>query len=483
MNDPFGDMPVGDFRREAHRVADVVADYLEHLEEFDVLPRIRPGEVRAHLQDAPPEDGEPLETILADYRRWIEPNVTHWQHPGFMAYFPSVASGPGILGEWLAAGLNSNVMFWRNAPASTEVEQTVVEWLRGMLGLPDTLDGMLTDTASISSLLSVVAARNAVPGLESRTQGLAGRPEIGRLRMYASSEAHMSIDKSAIVAGVGTEGVRRISTDAEFAMRPDALAAAIAEDRRDGWLPFCVVGTLGTTGCNGIDPAAALADICERERLWLHLDAAYGGIAALCEEKRSLFAGWERADSLIVNPHKWMFTPFDASLLLFKDAEAYRSAFSIVPEYLSGSTVDAARNYSELGLQLGRRFRALKLWMQIRYFGRKGIADRIREHCRLAATFAEWVDAAPDWERTAPVPFGLVCLRYRPEGEADERRLAALNRRILERTNAGREVYLSHAESAGRYFLRVVVGNPRTGPHHVRRCWAILQEAAAAVHR
>jgi aromatic-L-amino-acid decarboxylase len=305
-------------------------------------------------------------------------------------------------------------MFWKNAPASTELEERVVDWLRRMLGLPGAFDGMFTDTASMSGLLSLVAARQAVPGLDSRDEGLAGRPGLRRLRLYASTETHSSIDKAAIVIGAGRVGVRRIPVDDEYRMRPDALEEAIAEDREQGWQPFCVVGTLGTTSSTSIDPAEALAEICEREGLWFHVDAAYGGAAALDTGLRPLLAGWERADSIVFNPHKWMFTPFDASLLLFRKPEVFREAFSLIPDYLRGSKVDGAHNYNEYGIQLGRRFRALKLWMQIRYFGSEGIAARIREHCRLAREFASWVDEHDDWERLAPVPLATVCFRYRP---------------------------------------------------------------------
>jgi len=479
----LGDMDPPEFRGAAHDVADTVADYLERLESFDVLPRLEPGEIRSRLPEAPPDRPEPLEAILEDYRELIEPNVTHWQSPGFMAYFPSVASGPGILGEWLATGLNSNVMFWKNAPASTELEERVVDWLRKMLGLPEVFDGMLTDTASVSSLLSLVAARHAIPGLNSRDEGLAGRPGLQRLRIYTSAEAHSSIEKAAVVVGVGREGVRRIPVDDEYCMVPRALEQAIAEDRAAGWLPFCVVGTLGTTSSTSIDPAAELADICRRERLWLHIDAAYGGAAAIDPERRVLFAGWERADSIVFNPHKWLFTPFDASLLLFRHPETFRAAFSVVPEYLRGSEVAGARNYHEYGIQMGRRFRALKLWMQIRYFGVQGIVSRIREHCRLAAELASWIDADEDWERLAPVPFSTVCFRYRPlhlaggdDVQARER-LDAWNAAILDEVNRSGRYYLSHTRLRDRYTLRVALGNPRCEPRHVAECWELLRAA------
>jgi aromatic-L-amino-acid decarboxylase len=348
-------------------------------------------------------------------------------------------------------------MFWRNAPASTELEQVVVGWLRKMLGLPDAFDGMLTDTASVSSLLALVAARHA--------RGSDGGREAC---FYASEEAHSSIEKAGIVIGVGRAGLRRVPTDGAYRMRVDALEAAIAADRAAGRAPFCVVATLGTTSSTSVDPVGAIADVCARERLWLHVDAAYAGTAAIAPEFRAGFGGWERADSIVVNPHKWMFTPFDASLLLFRDARQFRDAFSIVPEYLRTPMDPVVRNYNELGVQLGRRFRALKLWFLIRYFGTDGIAARLREHCRLARELASWVEADPDWELTAPVPFSTVCFRH----------VRADNAAILDAVNRSGRVYLSHTSLAGRYTLRVSIGNPRTTIEHLRTCWSLLRSAS-----
>jgi aromatic-L-amino-acid decarboxylase len=332
---------------------------------------------------------------------------------------------------------------------------------------------MFTDTASVSSLLAIVAARHAVPGLGARDEGLAGREGLGRLRMYASTEAHSSIEKAAIVAGIGRAGVRRIPVDGEYRMKAELLSGAIAEDRAAGWTPFCVVATLGTTSSTSVDPCDAMALICRRENLWLHVDAAYAGAAAIVPETRPLFSGWERADSIVVNPHKWLFTPFDASLLLFRSPETFRDAFSIVPEYLRTPEAGGVHNFNEYGIQLGRRFRALKLWMQIRWFGVDGMAARLREHMRLAGLFAAWVDADPDWERLAPVPFSTVCFRYRKGDDLD-----ATNAAILDRVNASGRVFLSHTKLAGKYTLRVAIGNPRQTEEHVARCWALLREAA-----
>ncbi len=478
----LGDMDPAEFRAAAHRVADMAADYLERVESYPVLPDIEPGSVRAQVPAVPPSGPESLETILADYLSLVEPNITHWQHPGWMAYFCSVASGPGILGEWLAATLNSNVMLWRNAPASTEIEEVVVQWLREMMGLPTDFDGMFTDTASVSTLLSVVAARHAVPGLDARDEGLAGREGLGRLRLYCSSETHSSIEKAAIVAGIGRAGVRAIPVDEAFAMRAELLGEAIREDRQAGRIPVCAVATLGTTSTTSVDPVAEIARICRDEKLWLHVDAAYAGAAALASEMRPLLSGWEHADSIVVNPHKWLFTPFDASLLLFKNPELYREAFSLVPEYLSVRQTDEVHNFHEYGIQLGRRFRALKLWFMIRYFGAKGMADRIRESCRLAARLRNWIEETPDWEMLAPTPFSTLCLRFRPaalDPDRDLELLNTMNERIMSTVNASGKIFLSHTMLHGAYTIRVTLGNPRATEKHVALCWSVLQDAAA----
>jgi aromatic-L-amino-acid decarboxylase len=375
-------------------------------------------------------------------------------------------------------------MFWRNAPSSTELEELIVSWLRQMLGLPDRFDGMFTDTASVSSLLALVAARHAVPELDARNRGLAGRTGLRRLRLYASIEAHSSIEKAAIVTGIGRDGVRRVAVDDAYSMKVDALEQAIVEDRASGWQPFCVVGTLGTTSSTSMDPAAELAQVCRREGLWLHLDAAYAGAAAIAPEFRSLFAGWEEADSIVFNPHKWMFTPFDASLLLFRDGELFRDAFSLVPEYLRTSVQGDVHNFNEYGVQLGRRFRALKLWLQIRYFGVDGIAARIREHCRMAREFASWVASDPEWELLAPVPFSTVCFRCCPAAPGATPVASAtddLNQAILDAVNETGRYYLSHTRLAERFTLRLSLGNPRATIDHVRGCWEALKDARASV--
>jgi aromatic-L-amino-acid decarboxylase len=475
------DMTPDAFRAAAHRVVDLMADYLAGIEEHPVLPPIAPGRVAALLPGSPPEGPEPLDAILADYLRVIEPNATAWQHPGFFAYFASTASGAGILGEMLTAVLGQNPMLWRTSPSGTELEQVVVDWLRQALGLPDGFDGLLTDTASTSTLIALAAARQAV-GLDAAAAGIAGRPEVPALRVYASEEAHSSVDKACMTLGLGRAALVKIPTDAAYALRPDALVDAIAADRAAGRRPMAIVATVGTTSSTAIDPVAAVADVARREGLWLHVDAAYAGAVAIDPGQRGPFAGWDRADSIVMNPHKWLWTPVDASLLLSRRLDAVREAFSLVPEYLR--TVEGAgseRNYNEYTPQLGRRFRALKLWFQLRWFGLEGLRRRIGHHLRLAAEFAAWVDAAPGWERLAPVPFSTVCFRHVPSAfTRDEAALDAHNAALMAAVNRTGEVFLSHTKLGGRFTIRLAIGNLRTDETHVARAWQLLRKAAAA---
>jgi aromatic-L-amino-acid decarboxylase len=473
-----GDIPPADFRAAMHQAADLVADYLEHVGDYPVLPRVKPGEVRASLPAAPPEHAEPLERILEDYRRLIEPNVTHWNHPGFMAYFGITGSGPGILGETLAAGLNVNAMLWRTGPAPTELEEVATDWLRQLVGLPDGFVGHINDTASISSFVALATARHRVPGLDVRTKGLAGRADVPPLVVYCSEQAHSSIDKAVIALGLGHENLRKIRCDDAFRMDVAALEAAITADRAAGRLPIAVVATAGTTSTTSVDPLPAIAAVARREKLWLHVDAAYAGSAAVCAEYRTLMAGWERADSIVVNPHKWMFTPVDCSVLFVRDPEELRAAFSLVPEYLR-TPETGVTNLMDYGIQLGRRFRSLKLWMVIRGFGAEGIRERIRLHCALGGEFAEWVRNEPGFEVVAPVPFSTVCFRAAPSGRSPEEQDAA-NERILARVNDSGEVFLSHTKLRGRYVLRLTIGNLRTTRAHVERAWALIREAVSA---
>jgi aromatic-L-amino-acid/L-tryptophan decarboxylase len=475
-----GDMAPSDFRAAGHAVIDLMADYLEGVAERQVLPAIEPGSLRPLFPTSPPEVAEPIERILADYQALIEPNATHWQHPGFMAYFATSASGPGILGEMLTAALGQNPMLWRTSPIGTELEEVVVDWLRQALGLPVGFDGLLTDTASTSTLIALAAAREAA-GTDTADQGLAARSELGAgLRVYASAEAHSSVDKACMTLGLGRASLTRIGTDGRFAMDPVTLAAAIAADRAAGRRPVAIVATIGTTSSTAIDPVDAIADIAGREGVWLHVDAAYAGPIAMLPGRREPFAGWERADSIVVNPHKWLFTPLDASLLLTRRMDQLRAAFSLVPEYLR--TLDRegpVRDYSEYTPQLGRRFRALKLWIQLRWFGLEGIRARLETHLELAERFASWIDADPDWERLAPVPFSTICFRWNPtDRHLDDPALDEANAGIMDSVNRTGDVFLSHTRLGGRFTIRLAIGNIRTEARHVERAWDLLRQAA-----
>jgi aromatic-L-amino-acid decarboxylase len=475
---PLGDLDPEEFRRQGHAMVDWIARFLAAPERHPVLARVKPGDVRGALPAAAPEGPEPLDRVLADFEQVILPGITHWNHPGFFAYFAISGSAPGILGELLSGALNVNAMLWRTSPAATELEEVALDWLRKLLGLPAGFRGVIYDTASISTLCALAGAREAA-GLDVRERGMAGRADLPRLRVYTSEQAHSSVEKGAIVLGFGREGVRKIPTDGEFRMDAAALARAVTEDRAAGWRPIAVSATVGTTGTTSVDPVPAIADVAASEGLWLHVDAAYGGAAAILPERREVLAGCDRADSIVVNPHKCLFTPIDCSAFFCRRPEVLKRAFSLVPSYLQTADGSAVENYMDWGPQLGRRFRALKLWMVLRTFGRAGIQARLREHMRLGRLFAEWVDADPDWERIAPVPFSTVVFRHRPRAwAAADPRLNGLNERLLDAVNATGEVFLSHVVLDGRYAIRLAIGNIRTEERHVQRAWEILRAEA-----
>ena len=453
-----------EFRRYGYQAIDWIADYLARPERYPVLAHVKPGELTDALPAGGPERGEPMEAILADFERLILPAVTHWNHPGFMAYFAISASEPGILGELLATALNLNGMLWKSSPAVTELEQVTLRWLRQWTGLPEDWFGCIYDTASIGSMHGIAAARQAADP-QCRARGTARG-----LVVYTSEQAHSSIEKGAIAVGIGQDFVRKIPVDAEFRMRPDALAAAVERDLADGLRPCCVCATVGTTSTTSVDPVPEIADLCERHGIWLHVDAAYAGSIMVAPEFRWAFAGCDRADSLVTNPHKWLMTPVDCSVFYTRRPEVLRSAFSLIPEYLRTADDPRAVNLMDYGVPLGRRFRALKLWFVMRYFGREGLANMLREHVRLAQDLAREIDADPRFERVAPTPFSVVCLRYK--GTDDE------NRRIQEQVNASGEVFISGTVLNGRFTLRLAIGNRATKREHVERAWGLIREGA-----
>ena len=473
-----GDLPRHELLSQGRVVLDWIAEYVEHPERYPVLSRMKPGEVIASLPSTPPSRAEPLDEILEDFRTKILPGITHWNHPSFFGYFATSSSVPGILAEMLTATLDIKAMLWKTSPAATELEQLVTDWLRQMLGLGDGWFGMTTDTASMSTMLALAAAREARPELQIRERGMAGRADLPRLRVYASEHAHSSVDKGALALGLGLENVVHIESDDEFRMKPNALAAAIAADRALGYLPIACVATVGTTSTSSVDPVRAIADLCKRQSVWLHVDGAYGGVLAIVPEYRYLLDGVDAgADSLVVNPHKWLFTPFDCSTLYVKRPEILKRAFSLVPEFLVTPEQDSVVNYMDYGVQLGRRFRALKLWMVIRAYGVEGLIERLREHRAIAQKLAGWIEATEDWQLAAPVPFSLVCFRYSPRGvsAAEQDRM---NEAIMHAVNASGEMFISHTKLSGRFTLRLSIGNIRTEEGQVAAAWNLLQHAA-----
>lgn len=487
QSEPLGDMSAEEFREHGHRVVDWIADYLAHPERYPVLSRNEPGQVKNALPDRAPLRGESMKEILDDLDRLIIPGVTHWNHPGFFAYFAISGSAPGILGEMFSSAFNVNAMLWRTSPSATELEEVTLDWLRQMIGLSEKFSGVIYDTASISTLCAIAAAREAAREIKVGSEALSGSSrEASRLRLYTSEHAHSSVEKGAITLGIGLEGVRKIPVDSEFRMDASALARAIEEDQTRGLRPFCVVATVGTTSVTSIDPVPEIADICERYNVWLHVDAAYGGSAAVVPEMKWVLDGSNRADSLVINPHKWLFVPVDLSALYCRKMDVLRAAFRLVPEYLRTSE-DEVRNFMDYGPQLGRRFRAIKLWFVLRYFGEEGLAARIREHIRLASEFAGWVDASENFERLAPVHFSLVCFRANPArlnrelaSRAQEETttyLDSLNERLLEEVNGRGKVYLSHTKLDGKLALRLAIGNIRTSREHVKLAWDELNRA------
>jgi aromatic-L-amino-acid decarboxylase len=467
-------MSPDEFRRWGHAVVDWLADYQRRVAALPVLSQARPGELRAALPPAAPEHGEPFDALLADLDRLILPGLTHWQSPNFFAFFPANNSGPSILGELLAAGLGVQGMLWITSPACTELETHLLDWLADMLGLPARFQssgpggGVIQDTASSAVLAALLAARERATGFATNETGVHGR-----LTAYASTQAHSSVEKAVKIAGLGRAHLGLIPVDETFALQPDALTRQIAADRAAGFQPCFVCATVGTTSSNALDPLRAIGEICRRAAVWLHVDAAMSGTAALCPEFRWIQDGVELADSYAFNPHKWMFTNFDCDCLWVADRAALIRTFSILPEYLrnpatqSGGVID----YRDWHVQLGRRFRALKLWFVIRHYGVEGLRRHVREHVRLAREFAGWVQAAADFELAVPAPLNLVCFRHRAGDD--------FNRRLLEALNASGALYLTHTTLNGRVTLRFCVGQTHTEARHVEAAWQRIQDTAA----
>ena len=482
---PLGDMPLSEMREALHRMADWIADYRETIATRAIVPDVQPGQVRSACSAHMPEHGEDMTKILADLDTVVMPGIVHWGHPAFLGYFGSTSNGPALLGEMAAAALNVSAMTWKTSPAATELETVVLDWIRELLGFPAGLFGVVYDTASVAIVHALAAARErAAPG--TRQAGMAGRTDVPRLRVYASDQAHSSLDKAAVMLGLGEDNVVRVASDANYRMDVHALRAAIADDVQRGYRTMAVVATVGSTSTASVDPVMEIARVCRSAGAWLHVDAAYGGALGALPEAQWVTAGFELADSIVVNPHKWLFVPLDFSALYVREPALLRSVFANIPEYLRGDAgpdvTGSVINYMDYGIQLGRRFRALKAWMVLRSFGRDGIASRIREHCRLAGVLAEWIASAPAFVLAAPVTMAVVCFRYEPEG-MDVGTTDALNERIVARVNASGDAYLTHTRLRGRVCMRVGIGNVNTTIEHLLHVWTrVVDEAAELLH-
>ncbi len=455
---------IDEFRRAAHQAVDWVAEYLRDPRKYPVVSRIKPGELIDALPAEAPEQGETYGVILRDFEKLIVPAVTHWNHPDFFAFFATSSCAPAIIGELLAAALNTNGLHWKTSPALAELEQVSLAWLRKWMGLPDDFFGMIFDTASVGSLHAIAAAREFVDP-EAHARG-----SLGNLVLYTSDQSHSSIEKDAIALGIGQKNVRKIASDAEFRMKPQELASAIQQDITAGRKPFCVVATVGTTSSTSVDPVPEIADICERHKLWLHADAAYAGAAAIIPECQHILKGCERAHSFLMNPMKWMFIPVDLNAFYTRYPDVLRRTFSLTPEYLRTAGKEREINLMDYAIPLGRRFRALKLWMTMRYFGREGIERILRAHMEYAQRLAGLVDVDPRFERVAPVPFSVVCFRYKGSDEE--------NRAIAVKVNDSGKAYISSTVLQGRAVLRMAIGNIGTTWEDVQQCWQLVRATA-----
>src|SRR6266496_1214938 len=474
----LGDTPPEEFRRQLHELADWIADFRENIETLRVAPDDKPGAIGARFAQHPPEEGERFEKILSDVDRLIVPGMVHWSHPMFLGYFGWTTTASGILGEIITAPLNVNAMTWRTSPAATELETLVIDWLRQWIQLPKEFDGVVYDTASVGVMHALAVAREeAAPSVSKHGLIGVGAPVF---RIYASEQAHSSAEKAAIALGLGEENVQRVPVDALLCMDVRALREMIAHDVREKFTPLAVVATVGTTSTASVDPVPEIAKVCRENKMWLHIDGAYGAGFAILLEYKSLTAGWNEADSIVVNPHKTLFVPLDFSVLYVRDLERLRRVFTLVPEYLRGDTVEAQKNYMDYGIQLGRRFRALKAWVIFRSFGREGMATRLREFVRLANLFADWIKSDTRFELVAPVSMGVVCFRF---VAGDESKIDKLNSQIVETINASGRAYLTQTKLGDRTVMRIGLGNVLTTKEHLRKDWEMIQKTADELNR
>jgi aromatic-L-amino-acid decarboxylase len=463
-----------EFRRHGHEFVDWMADYLATIERHPVRAQVRPGEIASQLPGAPPAEGEPIARIFADFERIVLPGMTHWQHPNFFAYFPANSSPPSVLAEMLTATLGAQCMLWQTSPAATELETRVLDWLRQMIGLPEGFAGVIQDSASSATLCAILVARERASDWQANAVGLRACPP---LAFYASEEAHSSVEKAVTIAGLGRSGLRLITTDDAFAMRPDALDAAIREDRAAGRVPAGVVASLGATGVGAIDPLRPIGKICRAHGLYLHVDAAWAGSALLLEEQRWMIEGAEHVDSFVFNPHKWLLTNFDCSAHFVRDPDALVRTLSILPPFLQSREIGQVIDYRDWSIPLGRRFRALKLWFVLRSYGVERLQAMLRDHIAWTAELAEQIRGEPDFELVTPARLALLTFRYRPRGVEGDAALDRLNERLLHALNDGGRVYLTQTRVRGRF----AIGQLSTTREHVERAWQVITGTARAL--
>jgi aromatic-L-amino-acid decarboxylase len=465
-------MTPDEFRKHAHSLVEWMTMYLENVEKYPVKSGVKPGEIFNKIPSSPPEEPEPFENFMCDMDEIIMPGITHWQSPDFFAYFPANSSPPSVLAEMITATIGAQCMNWETSPAAAELEEKMMIWLREMTGLPSTFEGVIQDSASSATLAAIITAREKVTSFAVNDEGSGS---VGRLRVYCSIQAHSSVDKAVKICGIGIKNLVKIGVKDDFSMDPALLQKAIEEDREKGFIPCCIVATIGTTGTTAIDPLRAIGEICSKNDIWLHVDAAMAGTALILPEFRWMIDGKEYVDSLLFNPHKWMFTNFDCTAFFIKDAGALIKTFEILPEYLKTRTRGIVNDYRDWGIPLGRRFRALKLWSVIRSYGTEGLRKKIREHISFAARLKEMIMKEPDFEILAPVVINVVCFRYCPEGR-DEKELNSLNEKLNHQINDSGRIYLSHTMINGKYSLRMVTGQTNVTFLHVEKAWEIIKE-------
>jgi aromatic-L-amino-acid decarboxylase len=466
-------MNTEEFRKHAHELADWMADYMENVEKYPVKSQVAPGDIFSRLPDMPPQESESFSSIMKDFNEIIMPGITHWQSPNFFAYFPANSSPPSVLAEMLISTLGAQCMIWETSPAAAELEEKMMNWLRDMIGLPGEFEGVIQESASTATLTAIITAREKVTGFSFNTEGKADAP----LRVYCSDQTHSSVEKAVKIAGIGKKNLVKVPARDDFSFDPEGLRKAIKADKEKGYVPCCVVATLGTTGTTSIDPLKAIGEICREYGIWLHVDAAMGGTALILPEFRWMIDGKEYVDSFIFNPHKWMFTNFDCTAYFVRDATSLIRTFEILPEYLKTRTRGKVNDYRDWGVPLGRRFRALKLWSVIRSYGVKGLQEKVRYHIEIAARLADMIKSEPDFEILAPVTISVVCFRYKPSGRYEEE-INSLNEKLNHKLNDSGKIYLTHTSLKGKYTLRMVTAQTNVTLEHVEKAWSLIKSTA-----